>query len=160
MRNAIRLLACGLLLGLVSGCASSRVSYVPPTGLPSELARIKTSGASGVESIDGKAVMSIWRLASLKAYPDDVVVLAPGKHRVHAVASRYEFPPPNAWLWLVAEPGTDYALKDETTKTDGGGNRVRFWLEDATTGMPVGGLAGSDDDPTKDDYPAEGLAKK
>lgn len=160
MRNAIRLLACGLLLGLVSGCASSRVSYVPPTGLPSELSQIKTSGASGVESIDDKAVMSLWRLSSPKAYPDDVVVLVPGEHRIHVVASGYQFPPPHAWLWLVAEQGKDYVLKDETTKTDGGGNRVRFWLEDATTGIPVGGIAGSDDDPTKDDYPKEGPAKK
>jgi len=160
MRNAIRLLACGFLLGLVSGCASSRVRYEPPTGLPSELARIKTSGSSGVESIDDKQVMSFLRLTKPGAYPNEVVTLAPGNHRIHVVASGYQMPPPHMWLWLKAEPGKDYVLKDEASKADGGGFRVRFWLEDATSGQAVGGIAGSDDDPTKDDYPKEGPAKK
>jgi hypothetical protein len=45
-------------------------------------------------------------------------------------------------LWLVAEAGHTYELKQQV-----GRDGARFWFVDAQTGAVVGGVAGGADDP-------------
>ncbi|NCC51920.1 MAG: hypothetical protein EOM20_11985 [Spartobacteria bacterium] len=71
----------------------------------------------------------------------DAYVL-PGKHNIRA---KYEYQSMYAFgdLWLVAEAGKTYTVKAESK-----GYSVHFWIED-TEGKVVGGIKGSDDEPTE-----------
>lgn len=134
------LLACTLLL-MLTGC-STLPPYVPPGGDPSQYATIlKSEQNIGVHLVDDKHAMTAWEFV-FNNYPSAVRV-TPGKHTI-VVTLATQGGGNNMWsLWLVAEPGKRYLLRDEF----GENGRVRCWLEDLSDGKAVGGLTGSVDEP-------------
>ena len=91
-----------------------------------------------IASIDGKLTQNLW-------YPSilvDEILLKPGKHRIGYVATNLGGKFAHVDLWFVAEPGRSYATRTVTTPFT-----VRVWIEEAETGVQVGGIVGSEDEP-------------
>ncbi len=108
--------------------------------MPNQHATIRgdtdSEGKIGILKVDDKRTISYLRQDGAS----EVYVL-PGKHRI-TVTLHYAFTHALGELWLVAEPGGRYVVK-EISK----GLRAKAWIEDEETGKPVGGVAGSDDEP-------------
>jgi len=124
------------------GCATTQSLYRPPEGTLGSLALLKTSEQPLVIfMVDGLPTMTQMQWAFYK-YPPQVVV-TPAKHTVrvmyvmHSASSRMD-------LWFIAEKGAHYILKQETANS-----KLRFWIEDFATGKEVGGIVGSDDEPSR-----------
>ena len=97
-----------------------------------------------IDQVDGLAP-SKSSAAQLVLYSRPVV-LAPGKHTMR-VRVRLGMSEGLADIWLVAEAGKTYRIMKESR-----GNRFKVWFEDDATGIPVGGVGGSDDEPRNDSH--------
>lgn len=81
-------------------------------------------------------------------------LLEPGKHTIQISNAFASFGMVSCYLnlWLVAEAGKKYVVKSECiveqNKGDNTSSRYfRCWIEDASSGKPVGGFVGSSDEP-------------
>ena len=156
MKNVITLhkipflvLALILLISFVTSCGGSKQKYVTPKLPKSQIATIKNlstkdllgeSKGTYVEEIDGKNVKGS---DFFKNYPTEVYVL-PGKHDLKLMWRGVTLTA-DLVLWLVAEPGKTYVAKGIY---NGKTQRVHFFIIDEETGIEVGGVKGSDDEPT------------
>jgi hypothetical protein len=94
----------------------------------------ETGDHIGIFKVDNK----ITTLSPIRAR--EVSVL-PGKHTIFVLVE-YPFSHASGSLWLVAEPGGRYIVKESSDW-----RRVTMWIEDEKTGKKVGGITGSDDEP-------------
>lgn len=92
-----------------------------------------------IASVDGKSTGNWWDTSIVV----DEILLKPGKHRIGYVATSLNGGSAVLGLWFVAEPGKSYA-----TRTEGTQFYVRLWIEDVETGKRVGGIVGSEDEPS------------
>lgn len=125
-----RLIPVVLAMTLMAGCAT----YRTPKGSDVAILRGVTRNA-GVTSVDNSAACS-WLRDSM---PE--VKLSPGKHTIGVLVAV------GLWyfkgdLWLVAEPHGEYELNYHAKDM-----KVAIWIIDKKTGLPVGGVKGSDDEP-------------
>jgi|GEM_PF-3335451 len=89
--------------------------------------------------VDKKTTYNI--LDALVNAPPKTVQLLPGKHDVFLKFEQYDrFA--YGKVWFIALAGRSYRVKSETR-----GYGVCFWIEDEATGLPVGGIKGSVDEP-------------
>jgi len=94
----------------------------------------ETGDHIGIFKVDNK----ITTLSPIRAR--EVSVL-PGKHTIFVIVE-YPFSHASGSLWLIAEPGGRYIVKESSDW-----RRVTMWIEDEKTGKKVGGITGSDDEP-------------
>ena len=67
--------------------------------------------------------------------------LSPGKHSVRVVVMFGGYYAEGD-LWFITAPCGEYELQYRSREM-----RVAFWIVDTSTGLPVGGITGSDDEP-------------
>jgi hypothetical protein len=138
--------------------------YTPPP-LTSDAAHIKIARdrprhvSLRFHRIDGEVPTLRGELLTGGPYGGDTrpITVAPGKHKIiFAVASRMYGG--RSELWLVAQPGGIYSAHVQITgypDEHTAGYRFAVWITDDATGNRVGGVRGSDDEPTDGDKPID-----
>lgn len=136
------LFVSALLVALTStGCVSGvKKMYDGPEVSPDKRAVIKiskeTDGVTRMIQIDNKKTFFLLAFTT----PEQVQVL-PGKHNINVMVQCL-LGAASSDIWLVAEAGETYVVKSKI-KFD----LVRIWMENERTGLPVGGIVGSSDEP-------------
>ncbi len=125
---------------ILSGCAT----YQPPNLPPEQRAVIAPPAARkgntlSISKIDGLAPTTASSL--LFAGSSDPVTLAPGKHTLR-IETSFGYTRGFIDLWIVCEAGKTYRIEQSTD-----GYSFTAWFVEAATGLRVGGVVGSSDEP-------------
>ena len=133
-----------LLAILVASLAACAGVYTPPNLSPAEVATLvppqkQWGNMVFIDKVDGMFPSQAAAM-QVKLYSDPLA-LAPGKHRI-TVRVRIGLSEGTMDAWLVAEAGKTYRIMKKSA-----GYKFWVWFVDDATGLPAGGLAGSEDEP-------------
>lgn len=146
MKNIV--LISGLLL--LAGCAAPVAKlYDGPMLAPSQqvVVRVDQRGRTfaservDIQQVDDKPTLSFGEGLISSSSGAEAVYLLPGKHTFR-LRYRGRGDAVTANLWVVGEAGGSYIVKAAQT-----GDGLKIWIEDESTGKPVGGVRGSPDEP-------------
>jgi hypothetical protein len=135
----------------MTGCMGAVKMYSDADGDPRTQAtiRVEDRGENGeiilcITRVDGKE--TTWAADHGQCHTREVYVL-PGNHYVKAEATQpflFGYKEAKADLWLAAEPQGLYVIKVLPAR-----GAFRIWIKDERSGRTVGGVAGSDDAPPR-----------
>ena len=148
-RRRATLLVVVFVISLCDGCAAPSVQmYDGPALTTDKQAVVKVAkrnrttlrGTLGIVRVDGSMTVNTAEYLINPKWAASVTVL-PGKHTILVKRESAMFYSIGEF-WFVAEPSKEYVVN-----ADDRGYGVRMWIEDETTGKPVGGILGSQDEP-------------
>lgn len=113
----------------------------------------KVLSVYSVDDVQVRKVTGIKQLWQTDFVIYKAIKFLPGKHRVAFKASQGSAYG-GTHLWFVAEPGKDYVARMEFRR-----NTYRVWIEELESGVEVGGLAGSSDEPMDAPAPTKAVSE-
>lgn len=113
----------------------------------------KVLSVYSVDDVQVRKVSGIKQLWQTDFVIYKAIKFLPGKHRVAFKASQGSAYG-GTHLWFVAEPGKEYVARMEFRR-----NTYRVWIEETQSGLEVGGLVGSSDEPLDAPAPTKAVSE-